>query len=155
MARYMQTVESATALGAGSTFANVVSAAGAGFKLRRIILGCRAGNTTPTSQQLTVALFRATARGTQTTNVGGVSMDPNAPASAITGVDTAWSVNPTLAASALARFSFNTQGGIDVPFEFLEELVCPVGTASGLALQNIGNALPVAHLITATLEWEE
>lgn len=155
MARYVQTVESAGGLGAGVTFANIVAAAGAGFKLRRIILGCRAGAVVPTSQQVTVALFRATARGTQTANSAGIALDPNSPSSAISGVDTAWSVNPTLAAAALARFSFNTQGGIDVPYEFMEEMICAVGTANGLALQNIANALPTGHLITASLEWEE
>jgi hypothetical protein len=155
MSRYVQTVESAAALGADTNFAAIVSGAGAGFKLRRVILGCRAGAVVPTSQQITVALFRSTARGTATATSTGIALDENGPASAITGVDTAWSVAPTLAASALFRWSFNTQGGIDVPAEFLEEVIAKVGTANGMVFRNIANALPTGHLITASLEWEE
>lgn len=155
MARYVQTVESAATLGADTNFANVVAGASVNFKLRRVILGVRAGAAAPTSQQLTVALYRATARGTATTTATGIALDPRSAASGITGVDTAWSVAPTLAASALMRWSFNTQGGIDIPAEFLEEVICDQGTANGLVLRNVANALPASHLITATIEWEE
>ena len=155
MSRYSQTVESAGGLAADTVFANLVAGSGAGFKLRRVILGCRAGAVVPTSQQVTVALIRATARGTATATSTGIATDPNSVASAITGVDTAWSANPTLASGSPFKFSFNTQGGIDVPFEFLEEVIASIGTANGWALKNIANALPANHLITATLEWEE
>jgi hypothetical protein len=42
-----------------------------------------------------------------------------------------------------------------VPYELLEEFFCDQGTANGIALVNIGNALPAAHLFTASFEWEE
>jgi len=155
MARFTQTVESATALAAGTTFANVTAGASANFKLRRAILGVRAGATVPTSQQLTVDLARATARGTATTTVTGSALDPRSAASAITGLDTAWSTNPTVSATALHKFSFNSQSGMDIPAELLEEWICDQGTANGLAFRNVGNALPTGHLLTLSLEWEE
>jgi hypothetical protein len=58
----------------------------------------------------------------------------------------------------LTRFiagRFNTQSTLDLPYEFLEELICDQGTANGIAFVNIGNALPAAHLFTLALEWEE
>lgn len=155
MPRFKQTVESAATLGADTNFASLVAGASAGYKLRRVILGCRAGAVVPTSQQVTVALFRATARGTATATSTGLAMDENLAPTAITGLDTAWSVAPTLAAAAIDRFSFNTQGGIDVPFEFLEEMICKAGAANGIVFRNVANALPTGHLITATIEWEE
>lgn len=155
MARYSAIVESSAAIGAGVNFANVVAAAAANYKLRRATLGVRAGASVPTSQQVTVALFRATARGTATTTATGDAKDPRSRTSGITGVDTAWSVQPTLAAAAFYEASFNTQGTVDLPVELLEEWICDQGTANGICFQNIGNALPASHLITLALEWEE
>jgi len=155
MARHKISVESAAALAATTNFASLVAASGVGFKLRRITLGVRAGASVPTSQQLTVAVYRATARGTATTTTAGLPMDPNSATSGITGVDSAWSVQPTLAANPIIKLSFNSQSGVDYPIEGLEELVVAAGTANGLCFQNIGNALPASHLYTLDLEWEE
>lgn len=154
MARYMQRVESASALAADTVFANLVAAAAANFKLRRLILGVRAGAAVPTSQQVTVDVIRATARGTASTTVAGLPLDTRSVADPTTGVDTAWSVAPTLAASPLASPTFNTQSGVDLPAELLEEWQCDQGTANGIALRNRANALPASHLLVATLEWE-
>lgn len=155
MARFTQTVESAAALAANTVFANLVAGASANYKLRRVILGCRAGAAVPTSQQLQVAVFRATARGTASTTATGLALDPRSAASALTGLDTVWSVAPTLAAAPLQRFTFNSQSGMDVPAELLEEWICDQGTANGLAFQNVANALPASHILTLTAEWEE
>ena len=155
MARYGITVESVTALGAGTTFANLVPGASNNLKLRRVKLGCRAGTGAPTSQQITVGIFRATARGTASTTTTGLALDPRSAASVSTGVDSAWSVNPTLAANPFDKISINDQSAADVPYELLEEVICDQGTANGIAFQNIGNALPTGHLLTLSLEWEE
>ncbi len=155
MARFSQTVLSAAAIAADTTFANLVAGAAANYKLRRVILGCRAGAAVPTSQQVSVSVIRATARGTQTATSTGLALDPRSGASVATGVDTAWTVNPTLAASPLARLTFNTQSGMDVPAELLEEWICDQGTANGIAFRNDTNALPASHLYTLTAEWEE
>lgn len=155
MARFTQTVESSAALAANTVFASLVAGASANYKLRRVILGCRAGAAVPTSQQVEVAVFRATARGTATTTVTGQALDPRSAASGITGLDTVWSVAPTLAATPLHRLSFNSQSGMDIPAELLEEWICDQGTANGISFQNVANALPAGHLLTATFEWEE
>src|SRR6266511_5161360 len=70
-------------------FAAVVAGASANCKLRRGTIGVRAGASVPTSQQMTVAMYRQTVRvvGTGFTTVVGSNMDPRGAASAISGVD--------------------------------------------------------------------
>lgn len=156
MARYKATVESSAALAAApTTFGNLVAGASANFKLRRLIIGVRAGASVPTSQQVTVGIARATARGTSTATATTVAMDPRSVATAITGLDITWSVAPTVAANFLAKPTINTQSAMDVPWEFQEELICDQGTANGIAVQNVGNALPASHLYVCSFEWEE
>ena len=165
MARFSATVESSTAIVSGTPsgatangwFASVVAGASANFKLRRAIVGVRAGASVPTSQQVTVALYRQTTRatGTLTTATGG-ALDPRSAATAISGVDTAFTTNaPVVGATALHKFTFNTQSGMDIPAELLEEWICDQGAANGLAFVNIGNTLPASHLYVLSLEWEE
>lgn len=155
MARFTQTVVSASALGANTTFANAVAGSANNFKARRVILGCIAGASVPTSQQVTVGVFRATARGTATTTTAFAALDPRSAASVSTGLDTVWSTPPTLATNPLARLSFNTQSGMDIPAEQLEEWICDQGTANGIAFENLTNALPSGHSLTLTFEGEE
>ena len=143
-------------------FAALVAGAAANYKIRRMVLGVRAGAAVPTSQQMSVAMFRQTVRvvGTGFGTTVGAAMDPRGAASAITGLDvttgtTAGTTGPTLAAAKLGEITFNTQSGYDGPWEFLEEMICDQGTANGIAFVNIGNALPASHLFTLDLEWEE
>lgn len=144
-------------------FAAVVSAANFGFKLRRVVLGVRAGASVPTSQQMTVGIYRQTVRVVGTgfsTTVGEVFDVNNNAGSNISGIDvttaaTAGTTGPTINSNPLLKVSFNTQSAIDLPAEFLEEIVCPKGTANGIAFVNIGNALPASHLFTLAAEWEE
>jgi hypothetical protein len=164
MARYQVTAESSTALVAtapsGSTanalFAALVAGASQGCKLRRVTLGVRAGTGAPTSQQVTVGVVRTTARGTATSTTTMNAIDPNT-ASQITGLDVAWSTVPTATWTApyLWEGTFNTQSGLDLPWELLEEWVITKGTANGLAFINVGNALPTSHLYTLSIEEEE
>lgn len=166
MARFLSTVESTTAIvatapsgaNANALFGSLQAGANAGFKLRRVTLGVRAGTGAPTSQQLTVGIVRTTARGTATATNAPKALDPNSlQTSSITGMDTAWSTVPTATWTApyLYEVSFNSQSGVDLPFELLEELIVSVGTANGLAFINVGNALPTAHLYTLSCETEE
>jgi hypothetical protein len=170
MGRFKAAVESQAAQLAGvpvtttfnGYFAAVVAGASANFKLRRCIIGVRAGASVPTSQQMTVAVYRQTVRvaGTGFSTVTGLNMDQRGAATATTGVDittaaTAGTTGPTIGANPLERLSFNTQSAMDVPYELLEEFVCDQGTANGIAFVNIGNALPASHLFTLSLEWEE
>lgn len=170
MARFKAAVESQAAQLAGTPsgttfngyFAALVAGASANYKLRRIVLGVRAGATVPTSQQMTIAAYRQTVRvaGTGFSTLTGIPMDPRSAASAITGLDVttaaaAGTTGPTIAANPLDRWTFNTQSTLDLPSEFLEELICDQGTANGIAFVNIGSALPALHLFTIGLEWEE
>jgi len=170
MARFGAAVESQTAQLAGTPsgttfngyFAAVVAGASQNFKLRRVKIGVRAGASVPTSQQMTVAIYRQTVRvsGTGFSTVVDLNLDPRGAASQITGVDittaaSAGTTGPTIGANPLAKFSFNTQAGLDLPWEMLEEMICDQGTANGLAFVNIGNALPASHLFTLDIEDEQ
>lgn len=155
MARYSAQVTSAAALAANTAFASLVPAAAVACKLRRVTLGVIAGASTPTSQQLLVGINRGTARGTATTTVAGQKLDPRSPASGITGLDTVWSAAPTLAAADQFSAAFNSQSGLDLPWELLEEFVSDVGTANPLVFVNRANALPASHSLVLSVEWDE
>lgn len=140
----------------------VVGGASANFKLRRLVFGVLAGASVPTSQQVSVGVYRQTVRaaGTGLSNLAGLPLDPRGAATAIGGIDITTAVTfgtngPTLAANPLYRFSFNTQTGWDLPYELLEELICDQGTANGLAFVNLGNTLPASHFYIISTEWEE
>lgn len=156
MARHQITIQSAAAIAAAANFANITAAAAANFKLRRALLG--SGTTTavvPTNQQLTIGIFRATARGTQTATVAALANDPRSVAPQSAGADTTWSVQPTLAANSIIRIPLNTQATLDTAWEFNDELICDQGTANGLCFQNLTNAVPAGHVITLNAEIEE
>lgn len=171
MARYAFSAESQAAQPAGAPvtttfngyFAAVMSGANAGFRLRRVNLGVRAGASVPTSQQVTVAVYRQTVAqaGTGATLTAGIPLEVSTNQTSsiggllITTAATSGTTGPTIGANALYRFSFNTQSAYDLPFEFLEELWSPIGAANGIAFVNIGNALPASHLFTISTEWEE
>lgn len=170
MGRFSMTAESQAAQPAGlpvtttfnGYFAAVMAGSAANFKLRRLWIGVRAGASVPTSQQMTLRAYRQTVAvaGTGFTLTAGVNNDPRGAATAIGGLGvttaaTAGTTGPTIGANALRTWSFNTQSGLDIPYEFLEEFICDQGTANGLALVNFGNALPASHLFTVEAEWEE
>jgi hypothetical protein len=167
MARFSGVVESATALGTGinsnsattgGLFMSLMLTATSAFKVRRLTFGVRAGTGAPTSQQVSIAWIRSTARGTQTTTATLNKMDPNSFATNV-AADSAWSTTPTLAGTAVANYlnevTFNTQSGADLPWELLEEMYTSGASGNGLSFFNIGNALPTSHLYTATFEIEE
>lgn len=157
MARYNVALYSAAALAADAPFAAIVPAAAVACKLRRVTLGVVAGATTPTSQQLVVGINRGTARGTATTTLTMNKMDPRHPPSAITGLDTVWSANPTFGASTtdIEKIAFNSQSGTDLPWELMEELWTDLGAANPLVFVNRDNALPAAHKYVLKIETEE
>lgn len=155
MARYSVQVKSAAALAVDTAFAAVVPAAAVACKIRRVTIGVVAGASVPTSQQVTVGINRGTARGTATTTLTPGKLDPRHQAAGITGVDTAWSGAPTLAAADQFRVSFNSQSGADLPWEQLEEFWTDIGVANPIVFVNRDNALPAAHSYTLSIETEE
>lgn len=155
MARYYASGTTTAALANGNAIASIVPAAAAGFKIVRIVLGCSTAGNTPTDFQIAVGVNRATARGTATTTLTGQKSDPDVAATAITGADTVWSVQPTLAAADLLTIGYNVRGGADLPFSETD-LMSTVGTANAIVLvQRSGAALPANHSITWTVEWVE
>lgn len=164
MARFNTTVESAVALAstapsggtANQLFANLRTTAATQIRLRRLTFGVRAGTGAPTSQQMTIAMVRTTAVGTVTGHSAAFAMDPNSAASNAQ-VDTAWSTVPTATWTAPYNYevSFNTQSGVDLPWELLEEWLITGNATNGMAFINVGNGLPSSHVYTASFEWEE
>lgn len=154
MARFTTSVTSTAGLGANTAFAWVNAASSGGFKLRRITLGVMAGTGAPTSQQVAVGIYRTTSAGT--TPTAGVinKMDPNS-VSPLSTVATAFASAPAQASSAAYQVAFNSLASVDLPYEFVEELVVAAGTTNGLAFVNLTNALPSGHSIVLTYELEE
>lgn len=70
-------------------------------------------------------------------------------------MDTVWSVAPTLGSADQFRVAFNSQSGVDLPWELLEEFVSDVGTANPVVFVNRDNALPASHKYVLSAEWEE
>lgn len=155
MARFAVQAKSTAALAVDTGFAWLMASSGNGYKLRRLTLGVVAGATVPTSQQLVVGINRVTTAGT--TPSAGMTpgkMDPNS-AAAGSVWNTGYATPPTNTANDQYRVSFNSQAGVDLPWELLEEFVCASGTANGLAFINRDNALPASHSFVISVELEE
>src|SRR5258706_9000964 len=144
-------------------FAALVPAAAAELKLRRILWHVRGPAGSVTSDQHTLALYRQTVRvaGTGFSTTTFQNLSHRGAAAVSTGVDittaaTAGTTGPTIGANALTKIGGNTQVGQDVPWEFPDDSYSvDQGTANGLAIVNIGNALPASHLFVVSPEIDE
>lgn len=168
MARFSGVAESAAALTTGinsasstvgGLFLNVRLNASSAFRIRRLTFGVRAGTGAPTSQQVSIVAIRSTAAGAGATAQTLNQLDPNSFATNVKADVTGWTTTPTLSGTAQANWldewSFNTQSGVDLPWELLEELYTSGASGNGIAFFNNGNALPTSHLYTCTFEVEE
>lgn len=171
MARYGASIVSQAAQLAGVNSTTTVNgymgywgaSATSGYRLRRLQLGTIAGASVPTSQQVSVGVYRQTVAPSGTGIAAAVlgqpyetwtpQTDPTAGVFAVTAT-TIGTTGPTLAANPIAVIPFNTQSTLDLPYEFIEELVCGIGTANGFAFVNIGNTLPASHQIRINVEIE-
>lgn len=171
MARYGASMLSQAAQLAGVNSTTTVNgylgywgaSATAGFRLRRLQLGAIAGASVPTSQQISVGVYRQTVAPAGTGLAAAVAgqpyetftpqTDPTVGLIATTAA-TIGTTGPTLAANPIAVIAFNTQSTLDLPYEFMEELICGIGTANGFAFVNIGNTLPASHSIRLNVEIE-
>jgi hypothetical protein len=171
MARYGASLLSQAAQLAGVNSTTTVNgylgywgaSATAGFRLRRLQLGVIAGSGVPTSQQISVGIYRQTVAPAGTGLAAAVlgqpyetwtlQTDPTVGIIATTAT-TIGTTGPTLAANPIAVIPFNTQSTLDLPYEFIEEMICPLVTANGFAFVNIGNALPTSHSIRLNVEIE-
>lgn len=171
MARYGASILSQAAQLAGVNSTTTVNgymgywggSTASGFRLRRLQLGAIAGASVPTSQQVSVGIYRQTVAPSGTGIASAVlgqpyethtpQTDPTSGIFAITAT-TIGTTGPTLAANPIAVVPFNTQSTLDLPYEFIEELICAIGTANGFAFVNIGNTLPASHQIRINVEIE-
>lgn len=155
MARFTATVESSAALAADTAFAWLRPVATAGCKLRRITIGVVAGATVPTSQQVELGIARTTNAGTTPGgSVTGAKLDANSPP-ALCLFHTTYATPPTLTTPDFYKLAFNSQSGVDLPWEAVEEIAVALGTTDGLAFINRANALPASHKIVLSCTWEE
>jgi hypothetical protein len=171
MARYGATIVSQAAQLSGVNATTTVNgymgywgaSATAGFRLRRLQLGVKTPAGVPTSQQIAVGIFRQTVAPAGTGIAAAVlgqpaetwtpQTDPTAGIFAITAT-TIGTTGPTLAANPIAVIPYNTQSTLDLPYEFIEEYVCAIGTANGFAFVNMDNTLPASHQIRLNVEIE-
>lgn len=172
MARYSATIVSQTAQLGGVNSTTTVNgylgyiggSSTAGFRLRRVQLGVMTTSATvPTSQQIQVGVYRQTVAPSGTGIASAVlgqaletwtlQTDPTSGIFAVTAT-TIGTTGPTLATNPLIKPTFNSQNSLDLPYEFIEEIVCPLGTANGIAFVNLGNTLPANHFIQISAEWE-
>jgi hypothetical protein len=143
------------ALANGNAVVSIVPAAAANFKITKLIFGAQNAGGTITDFEIQIGGNRATARGTQTATATVNRTDPNSAASAITGVDTAWSVQPTLAATDGWTYAYNSHGGVIDNID-PTKFVSTVGTANPIVfIQRSGAALPANQIITWEVEWFE
>jgi len=155
MARYTATVESAAAIAADTAFAWLRPVAGSGGKLRRVTVGCVAGTGVPTSMQAQLGIARITNAGTTPGgSITGAKMDPNTPIASCL-FHTTYATPPTVTSPDGWKVPFNTQSGADLPWEGIEELIFAAGTTDGFAFFNRDNAMPSAHKLVLSAEWEE
>jgi hypothetical protein len=178
MARYGASIVSQAAQLSGLPVTTTVNgymgywgaSATAGFRLRRLQLGMITATGVPTSQQYSVGIFRQTVAPAGTGIAAAVlgipaepwtlQTDPTAGIFAITAA-TIGTTGPTIGANPYAVIPLNSQSTIDLPYEFVEELICSFGTANGFAFVNLGptlagttNPLPANHQIRITAEIE-
>jgi len=171
MARYGATIVSQTQQLAGVNSTTTVNgymgyiggSATAGFRLRRLQFGVMTTSATvPTSQQITIGVYRQTVAPSGTgiaASVPGQALetwtptDPTGGIFAITAT-TIGTTGPTLATNPIIKPTFNSQNTLDLPYEFIEEIVSAIGTANGIAFVNLQNTLPANHFIQIAAEWE-
>jgi len=173
MARYATSGSSQTAqltgVNAGTTVNGYLgywgASATAGYRLRRLKIGMlTTGAAVPTSQQYAIAIHRQTVAPAGTGLAAAVlgqpletwtpQTDPTVGLIVTTAV-TIGTTAPTIAVAPIDTIPLNSQSYVDVPYDYIEELTCPIATANGLAFVIMGGSpLPANHFVrlTATIE---
>ena len=155
MATFTASGTTPAALANGNAIASIVPGAAANFKVIKVeAFAVNAGGAI-SDYEILIGINRATARGTQTATATVNRSDPNSGGSQITGVDTAWSVQPTLAATDGWLKGYNSHGGI-IDNVDQTQVISTVGLANPLVLVNrSGAALPANQQISWTVTWVE
>ena len=155
MARFQVFIESSAAIAADTGFGWLMSSANNGYRLRRITAGVRSNTSPPTSMQAVLGINRVTSAGT--TPGAGMTPVKMQPWSAAAGSvwNSSYATPPSNGSADFMRIPINTASGVDLPWEFGEDLVLLNGTSNGLAFINRSNALPGSHQWVLSVEWEE
>jgi hypothetical protein len=139
------------------------ASATSGFRVRRFNAGVIAGGSVPTSQQISIGIYRQTVAPAGTglaAAVLGIALETWTPQTdptvglIMTTAATIGTTAPTLGANALYTIPFNTQSNQEEWWEAPNDFICTLGTANGIAFVNIGNTLPASHSIRLNLEIE-
>lgn len=166
MARYSTAAVSQTAQLGGVNATTTVNgyigywggSATSGYRLRRLKLGVMTTTAVvPTSQQIRIGIYRQTVAPAGTglaAAVLGIPLETWTPQTdpttglIVTTATTIGTTGPTIGANPVDTLVFNSQSYLDVPWDYIEELTCAIGTANGLAFVNLGNTLPAGHFVT-------
>lgn len=155
MARYNAQLVSSAAVGADTAFGwfgYVATVA----KLRRVTIGVAVSSGSITSQQCVVGFNVTTGALATPTNATTNKLDSGSAANAVSLI-TAAGTPPTLGATGTDAYkvAFNSQSGVDLPWELLEEWRIGGSTSLGIAFVNRVTALPANHSYVLSLEHEE
>jgi hypothetical protein len=173
MARYSASVSSQTAQLTGVPVTTTVNgyigywggSATSGFRLRRLKIGMlTTAAAVPTSQQYAIAIHKQTVAPSGTglaAAVLGQALETYTPQTdpttgiIVTTAATIGTTGPTIAAVPIDTIPLNSQSYVDVPWDYIEEVTCAIGTANGIAFVLMGGSpLPTNHFarITPTIE---
>lgn len=159
MSLYSASGVTAAALANNNAIASVVPTASVGFSLREVKAAVITDGNTVSDFQVGIGINRATARGTQSATATINKFNPTSATSGVTAVDTAWSVQPTLAATDGWTDACNSRGQVDIIFGAgagVEDFNSTTGTANPIVIvHRSGAALPANHKIAWTVVWEE
>ena len=141
---------------ADKPMANLLGGTGQRLKIREIKVGISVASTTAPL----FYLVRTTARGTQTTTLAGIALDP-ADVAAVGTVDSVWSADPTKAGT-IATASIDvgglavTAGGMII-WTFSEDspLIIPATSGAGLAVYNSAASGTTTGTLFGSFLWEE
>jgi hypothetical protein len=156
MARYNAQLIGAAAVAADTAFGWFGYNASSVARLRRVTLGVAVTSGSITSQQCVVGINITTGAATINTSATSNKLDSGSAAPNQTLI-TAMTTPPTLGATGADAFkvAFNTQSGVDLPWELLEEWRIGGSTSAGVAFVNRVTALPANHEYILSVEWEE
>ena len=98
-----------------------------------------AGSDATADNAVKYAVMRTSARGTQSTTVTPNAVDQNVTQAALTTVDVAWNINPTITASSwILQFGMHQRATYRwVAYDYTKYLKSQAGTGKGMALMSL------------------
>lgn len=157
MSRYWASVIGPAGQANNTAIASLIPSAAQGFKLVAVVLGMSNSGGAIVDFSIVVGLNRTNTRGTAGTTDIGTRADLDSGLASITGLDSNYSVPPTLGAQG-PYWAYNSRGGIALNYQPWDLRASPLNYVSGggfTFMQRSGAALPAGHSITLTVEWEE